>query len=198
MAPERPVMAPRRPPTPGGVILAPLSAPLADGVLARLTMQRDGTASGCIVAFYAPFMAARAADDVGAACTASPTVPARSQPRHTDVDPALLSPDQPFAFWAQQFLPALAPRRTGITAEGHPVTVLTDSTGCWARAWEEDGFVVSTGGPSDLWAVVESSYRRWVAAGSPGWERFGLTVTRTGKTLWLDSPDTPVHSCGEP
>lgn len=182
----------------GGVVLAPLSAPLADGTLVRLRMQRDGTATGRIIPLYAPFMAARATDDTVATPTASPAAPARSEPRRTDVDPALLAPDHPFAFWAQQFLPPLAPRRTGVTDDGRPVTMLFDHTGRWARAWNEDGFVVTTSGPSDLWSMVERSYRRWVAAGRPGWERFGLTVSRQGQTLWLDSTDTPVHSCGEP
>jgi protein-L-isoaspartate O-methyltransferase len=181
----------------GGIVLAPLSAPLADGVLARLMMQRDGAAIGCIVPRYAPFMAARGSDAV-VDPHPSPPAPARTQPRCTGVDPALLAPDQPFAFWAQQFLPPLAPRRTATTDDGHPVTVLTDRIGSWARAWHDDGFVVSTGGPSDLWSTVEHSYQGWVAAGRPGWERLGITATRNGQTLWLDSPETPINTCGEP
>ncbi len=85
-----------------------------------------------------------------------------------------------------------------MTDDGHPVTVLADRNGSWARAWNEDGLVVSTGGPSDLWSRVERSYREWDAAGRPSWERFGLTTTRNSQTLWLDSPGTPVKTCGEP
>lgn len=33
---------------------------------------------------------------------------------------------------------------------------------------------------------------RWAAAGSPDLDRFGITVTRQGQTIWLDSPGEPT------
>ncbi len=41
---------------------------------------------------------------------------------------------------------------------------------------------------------VRNSYKeRWTDAGSPVIERFGITVTSIGQTIWLDSPDNPVN-----
>ncbi|WP_279473371.1 protein-L-isoaspartate O-methyltransferase family protein [Actinomadura darangshiensis] len=34
--------------------------------------------------------------------------------------------------------------------------------------------------------------KRWTDAGEPAIDRFGITVTPTGQTIWLDSPDTPI------
>jgi protein-L-isoaspartate(D-aspartate) O-methyltransferase len=40
---------------------------------------------------------------------------------------------------------------------------------------------------------VRNSYReRWADAGRPAIDRFGITVTPAGQTIWLDSPDNPV------
>lgn len=62
--------------------------------------------------------------------------------------------------------------------------------GSWCRVSEG---IVSEGGPTPLWAEVERAYEWWRDQGSPGWERFGLTVTGTAQTLWLDEPGRPVH-----
>ncbi|MFF4282875.1 protein-L-isoaspartate O-methyltransferase [Streptomyces kronopolitis] len=49
-----------------------------------------------------------------------------------------------------------------------------------ARVWQS--------GPRRLWDEVESAYFWWAAQGSPGVERFGLTVTPGGQKIWLDDP----------
>ncbi|WP_310737975.1 methyltransferase domain-containing protein [Microbispora sp. H10949] len=43
-------------------------------------------------------------------------------------------------------------------------------------------------GPRDLWNELEAAFLWWVSSGSPGRERFGLTVTPEGQYVWLDSP----------
>jgi protein-L-isoaspartate(D-aspartate) O-methyltransferase len=44
-------------------------------------------------------------------------------------------------------------------------------------------------GPRRLWDLVESAHEHWKQLGSPAWQRFGLTVTKTRQTVWLDAPN---------
>ncbi|GAB3457793.1 methyltransferase domain-containing protein [Streptomonospora sediminis] len=66
---------------------------------------------------------------------------------------------------------------------------LTDRS--WAAATAEHGRLrVHQSGPRRLWDEVEAAYRWWVAQGSPGVERFGLTATAGGRhQVWLEEPD---------
>ncbi|QKW50149.1 hypothetical protein [Streptomyces buecherae] len=47
-------------------------------------------------------------------------------------------------------------------------------------------------GPRKLWSEVEEAYRWWEAAGRPGFQRFGLTVSTDSETVWIDDPGNPV------
>jgi protein-L-isoaspartate(D-aspartate) O-methyltransferase len=47
-------------------------------------------------------------------------------------------------------------------------------------------------GPRDLWNETEAAYLEWIKWGSPGRDRFGMTVTPDGQHIWLDSPDHVV------
>ncbi|MYS43179.1 methyltransferase domain-containing protein [Streptomyces sp. SID5998] len=49
-----------------------------------------------------------------------------------------------------------------------------------ARVWQS--------GPRRLWDEVSAALAWWRAAGEPGYERFGLTVTAHGQYAWLDHP----------
>ena len=51
------------------------------------------------------------------------------------------------------------------------------------------GREVWQGGPRKLWDQIEAADQRWSHLGQPGWERFGLTVTEQGHTVWLDAAD---------
>lgn len=44
-------------------------------------------------------------------------------------------------------------------------------------------------GDRRLWDEVEAAFLRWTQLGSPGPERFGLTVGPDGQRLWLDDPN---------
>lgn len=76
----------------------------------------------------------------------------------------------------------------------------TDATSWAAVDWDgrdDDRFAVWEHGPRRLWAEVEAAYRWWTAAGRPGPERFGMTITPDGThTAWLDTPDRPVPTVG--
>ncbi|MGW5413114.1 methyltransferase domain-containing protein [Actinomadura geliboluensis] len=40
---------------------------------------------------------------------------------------------------------------------------------------------------------VRNAYKeRWASAGRPAIDRFGITVTPEGQTIWLDSPENPI------
>ncbi|WP_049718655.1 hypothetical protein [Streptomyces caatingaensis] len=55
--------------------------------------------------------------------------------------------------------------------------------------------LVWQGGPRRLWDEAEAAYVWWLGRGSPGPERFGLTVDGEGSRVWLDGPGG-VISCG--
>ena len=43
-------------------------------------------------------------------------------------------------------------------------------------------------GDRRLWDEVEAAFTQWTHLGSPGPDRFGLTVEPDGQRLWLDNP----------
>jgi protein-L-isoaspartate(D-aspartate) O-methyltransferase len=51
---------------------------------------------------------------------------------------------------------------------------------------------VSQRGPRDLWNELRDAFLEWVSWGSPSRDRFGLTVTSHGQTVWLDNPGNPI------
>ena len=61
-----------------------------------------------------------------------------------------------------------------------------------ANAPSGEDYRVELGGARDVRADVEALYDRWCAEGRPSHLRHGLTITPTGQTLWLDTPDHPV------
>jgi protein-L-isoaspartate O-methyltransferase len=88
---------------------------------------------------------------------------------------------------------------TGHSADGqdgceHVVHLHDPATGSWARirVAAESPFTVHRHGPRDLWDEVVAAYRWWCDVGRPADDRFGLTVTPTGQTAWLDTPANPL------
>jgi hypothetical protein len=65
----------------------------------------------------------------------------------------------------------------------------------WATADYAKGrreYEVAQSGPRRLWDELEAAWRWWDDRGRPGFDRFGLTATPDGETVWLDAPDSPV------
>ncbi|MFH8342876.1 protein-L-isoaspartate(D-aspartate) O-methyltransferase [Streptomyces sp. AM6-12] len=61
----------------------------------------------------------------------------------------------------------------------------------WACVMFQDGRAEATvwqSGPRRLWDEVASALAWWRAAGEPGYERFGLTVSVHRQRAWLDQP----------
>jgi protein-L-isoaspartate O-methyltransferase len=79
---------------------------------------------------------------------------------------------------------------------GRPAaTFLSAPDGSWCEI-SHDGdqqHIVREAGPTPLWSPIEAADRLWRAVGQPGWDRFGLTVTRDHQDVWLDSPEEPEH-----
>jgi protein-L-isoaspartate(D-aspartate) O-methyltransferase len=67
--------------------------------------------------------------------------------------------------------------------------------GSWARITYRPGrhgYDVEQSGPRRLWDEVHNAYLRWVGWGSPGLDRFGLTVAPSYQSVWLDTPPMKI------
>jgi hypothetical protein len=67
--------------------------------------------------------------------------------------------------------------------------------GSWAACDNAPGAAecrVTQYGQRRLWDEVSAAHLQWIALGSPGYERFGLSIDPTGTRLWLDRPDGPT------
>lgn len=182
---------------PGGKLLLPWGTGLYNGVLARLTVDRDeaGTASGPILGDCA-FMW-----DRGQAPQRDITATVRCQHdatgSRTDLDPRLVLGDDDAAFTAGVMVPGCR-HTVGHGTDGEWTLWLADPS---SRSWatldftpDAETFDVQQYGPRRLWDEVASAYAWWREAGSPQRARFGLTVTPTGQCVWLDCPENVVPS----
>ncbi|MFD5905751.1 methyltransferase domain-containing protein [Streptomyces microflavus] len=185
---------------PGGVVLVPWESPWFCYGLLRLTVDGYGGASG----FFFPhsaFMLMRGQRTdlrIYRDVVRDSHVPVESTTR---LSPGSVAGED----WAAQFAVGLQlpdvwrtwhddPDVAGVASRLWLAT--TDAT-CWA-AVDGDGrashrFTVWEHGPRRLWVQAEAAYGWWRGAGSPGPERFGLTVTPDGDHVpWLDTPDNHV------
>ncbi|WP_372405647.1 methyltransferase domain-containing protein [Streptomyces luteireticuli] len=166
---------------PDGILVCPLGWGNA-----RLTVQRDGTASGRFLPGGSCFMSVREEGSSGG--VPYPGTPSAPQERATQIDPALLT-DEGVQFLLSVALPDVigASEQDGNgSLTGHR---LWSRDGSWAHASEGR---VKQSGPTRLWDVVENAHAWYVSHGMPQRGRFGVTVTPTGQTIWLDSPDNPA------
>lgn len=77
--------------------------------------------------------------------------------------------------------------------DGEVIVWFSDiDTGSWASLRyvpDTTEFEVRQSGPRRLWKEIEDAYEWWADAGEPGPDRYGVTVTPRGQTVWLDEPD---------
>lgn len=79
---------------------------------------------------------------------------------------------------------------------GPDAVFFTSQDGSWCElsTADADGTrQVWESGPRQLWADIEAALEFWHQQGAPGWHRFGLTVTPSHHTIWLDTPDSGHH-----
>lgn len=107
-------------------------------------------------------------------------------------------PELPFAMGAF-FANLIADRSQLLFLHGHDDTVSSyrwvhPQSNSWARVdLADDHATVHQAGPRQLWNDMTPVLESWQAAGRPGIERYGLTVTDNGQhTLWLDQPGQSV------
>ncbi|MFC6081857.1 methyltransferase domain-containing protein [Sphaerisporangium aureirubrum] len=167
---------------PGGLIVLPWNPPFETGHDLALTVTSEGTAVGRFRG-GSSYM----------------TVRGRRHPARPQVEP-----DQ----WRHRET-AVDPRRVMRAGYGADVAMATLVPGVWSetepgresmtvRLWDRTSVALVRGrevrryGERDLWGELETAFSEWVGWGSPGRNRFGLTVTRHDQHVWLDSPCNPL------
>ncbi|MGH3156815.1 MAG: hypothetical protein ACRDNF_09605, partial [Streptosporangiaceae bacterium] len=166
----------------GGIIVADLRPPGAFwmGALVKLTVRDDGTATGFFLAGQDSFMSARPDRDTPGAPPLVNFDMRRVHERSTRVaGEALETRGLSLAIWQQ--LPGL------FVSPGEQMSlVAVDGSWCEVpRAFAEENGRVSFGGPSDVWATVETIHEQWLDQGAPGTERYRLTVTPGSESVSL-------------
>ncbi|MEV7119900.1 methyltransferase domain-containing protein [Kitasatospora griseola] len=180
---------------PGGVIVAPWGPEYGGEAVVRLTVGDDGTASGRFVGSSA-FMRLR---QQRTARPSSLTYLAAPWPADGDRSVTHLSPDD-VGGWLAMFaigvqVPGAFPLTERYDDGSYTLWLHDTAVTSWATAdWEPDRmeYEVVQSGPRNLWDEVETAWHWWDDQGRPGFNRFGLTVTSDGHTVWLDSPENPV------
>ncbi|MER7668604.1 methyltransferase domain-containing protein [Kitasatospora sp. NPDC096128] len=174
---------------PGGIILTPWDSPMLCWGLLKLTVERD-RAQGWFGPHSAFMLMRNQRRDlrIFRDVVRDEHVPEESG---TSLPPSRIAGDQ----WEARF--ALGLRLgdvwTAWEDDEERLWIATTDALSWAAVDRDDEhYTVWQYGPRRLWDEVETAYRWWETQGSPGPERFGLTVTPEGQCAWLDSPDNPV------
>lgn len=179
---------------PGGVIVAPWGTDYGNGdAVARLVVAPDGRSACGRFTGPVEFMklrAQRAAHPVHSPYVTGSV--ADGDETSTTIAEAEFVGDR---FAPQRFVLGLrVPRCHQVIDEksdgGRPVWLYAMTDQSWACVWFRDGQAarVWQSGPRRLWDEAAAAYRWWEENGRPGPERFGLTVTAEGQSVWLDEP----------
>jgi protein-L-isoaspartate O-methyltransferase len=174
---------------PGAVIVLPYSTGLGDGHGLRLTVMPDGGAHGRFVGFAA-YMAIRSQRPADAAPDDG-----SGQDLTTRVDPRVIANAPSGASLGMAAQTGL--QVTTHHQDGRLLLWVMDQAdpGTWTLVEHEPGmteFGVYQLGDRPLWDELCDAYFRWVSWGEPVRERFGMTVTREGQEIWLDSPERAI------
>ncbi|MEU2058053.1 methyltransferase domain-containing protein [Streptomyces bungoensis] len=181
---------------PGGVIVAPWGPTYGGEAVVRLTVKSDGTASGKFIGSSA-FMRLR--DQRTERKHVREYLKGKPWPADGVKSTTTLSPDD-VGDWHIMFAIGVQvadafPWMESYAAGSYTLWLRDTAVTSWATADYEKGrtdYEVAQSGPRKLWDEVEKAYRWWEKQGRPGFERFGLTVTVDGETIWLDEPGNPV------
>jgi protein-L-isoaspartate O-methyltransferase len=185
---------------PGGIIITPWGNGYHNDALLRLTVGDDGTASGPFVG-GAAFMWMRDQRVILGGLSEYVHPGDDVEKAHTKLEPREVFGQGNADFAVSTRVRDCSWHRFDADDDSGEFTVwLLAADGrdrSWASVDYEPGgpFRVEQYGSRQLWEEVAAAYRWWVDAGSPARERFGLTVTPQGQTVWLHSPDqvlTPI------
>ncbi|MFD7368877.1 methyltransferase domain-containing protein [Nocardiopsis alba] len=180
-----------------GIIVTPFEVGNTPGVLLKLRVHGDGTATGHFIG-DAPFMVLRYQrpdmrrvrelvdeDDPEATDGLIEVNPRVVAYRNTGWQLALghLAPDLRYAVYeASEDRPEWA---------GEATVYVATPDGSWAVAeYTPEGGPYQTrqAGPRALWTEIAEAWDEWVKSGSPGRDRMGVTVDERGTHLWVESP----------
>ncbi|MGH3282761.1 MAG: methyltransferase domain-containing protein, partial [Trebonia sp.] len=187
---------------PGGVILTPYTNGYGFGHLARLVVTTHDTAAGRFP-LPAGFMMLRSQRHLRGEAASFIHHENQAAIFSTQLDPRTLAWEaSPGANLAIGELVPGCQTRMAESGDGTGACTFylfetKTREGSWARAEFRPGrkrLAVSQHGPRRLWDEVEEAYSWWIEAGSPGRERFGMTVTADDQWVWLDHPDNRVGS----
>ncbi|MGH3867869.1 MAG: methyltransferase domain-containing protein [Pseudonocardiaceae bacterium] len=179
---------------PGGIILTPWGPDYHNGVLARLTVASDGTASGRLSGNLA-FMRLRAQQDTLCPLDEGETGEA------VETTTSLWVYEVVGEFSGALTVGLLVPHCHKIVEDDpddayhHLVRVHDPITGSWATVDVHRGptaHPVRQHGPRRLWDEIERAHAWWVTHHRPTYTRLGITVTDTQQWTWLDHPDQHV------
>ncbi|MDF3291980.1 methyltransferase domain-containing protein [Streptomyces silvisoli] len=181
---------------PGGVIVAPWGPTYGGEAVARLTVADEGAAAG-------PFVGSSAFMRLRAQRKDLPPTRAYLNGEEWPADGAksmtTLSPDD-VGDWIHMFaigvqVPGLFCRVCWGSDGAYRLWLHDTAVTSWATVDYEKGrtqYEVMQSGARNLWDELETAWRWWNQQGQPGFERFGLTVSANGHTVWLDNPGNPV------
>ncbi len=179
---------------PGGIIVTPWGPDYHNGVMARLVVHDDGTASGRLSSNLA-FMRLRAQQDPACSLDDEETGDA------ADTTTSLWVYEVIGDFSGALIVGLVVPRCHKIVEDDpddeyhHLVRVHDAATRSWATVDVRRGlaaYPVRQHGPRRLWDEIEQAHAWWVTHGRPTYTRLGVTVTDTQQWAWLDHPDQRV------
>ncbi|WP_427168569.1 hypothetical protein ACQF4J_05725 [Streptomyces sp. C1-1] len=164
---------------PGGQILTTIGGWLNASELVRLTVHKDGTASGPVLGGQVSFMLARPHQAPPLGMLPDLT---RGKQREATIGADVLD-DWTTRFIAQFAIPTALHLK--LHNDQHDTDVLSDTkTGSFAALHTEDGhWIVRQDGPDPLWDAVEDQISRWHAASTPAVEEATIRVTPAGQSI---------------
>ncbi|MFJ9829366.1 ATP-grasp peptide maturase system methyltransferase [Streptomyces sp. NPDC101160] len=167
---------------PGGIILATLGGWMYSSELARLSVHKDGSASGRFLGGQISFMLARPQQP--------PPLGVLPDLDHGEERETVLGADLIQDWDARFFAQLAAPRaqRISLDRDGRTEHVLIDvEVGSWAALTETSGrWTVRQGGPDRTWDDIEQTVTAWRDAGSPSISEVQFRVTADAHTYWVD------------
>lgn len=179
---------------PGGIIVTPWGPDYHNGVLARLSVGADGSASGRLSGNLA-FMRLRSQQDP--ACPLGSGETGQAQDSMTSLWVYEVVGD----FSGALVVGLLVPHCHKIVVDDpgdayhHLVRVHDPITRSWATVEVRRGRTAHPArqhGPRRLWDEIERAHAWWVQHGRPAHTRLGISVTATEQWTWLDLPDQRV------
>jgi hypothetical protein len=157
----------------------------------RLTVGEDGSAGGAVM-FPVDFMASRTMPPPAAVKLAED----ESRDSTTDLDlPAIIAAKE---LWPMRLaVPGLTVEGPRVE-DGDECVWLQTPDGSWAVVYVPAGApwrsaVVEQHGPTNVWTAAETGWASWEAAGRPGLDEYGVTITADGEhRIWCGKPGNMV------